>query len=215
MKRQKFLFALFLFSLAALSLRAELRVASIQAKSGFPWNGKVVITVQLEGTPVEQGIVLSLVAHDNATGEDLPLRTFSEKPAEYHSAGTYTLVWDAAADYPGYYSDNMQIQATLEEYTLENCAAYLVIDLSGGADAERYPFRESNVGPDLSGDVCRTTELWLRRIPAGTFVMGSPEDEGFSNETQHQVTLTQDYYIGVFEVTQKQYELVTGSNPSA
>ncbi len=93
---------------------------------------------------------------------------------------------------------------------------YLVIDLSGGVEAESYPCRYTDTAPDLSDDACRTTELWLRRIPRGTFVMGSPAGElgRYSNETQHSVTLTKDYYIGVFECTQKQYELVVGSNPS-
>jgi formylglycine-generating enzyme required for sulfatase activity len=70
--------------------------------------------------------------------------------------------------------------------------------------------------PDLSDDACRTTELWLRWIPAGTFTMGSPEDElwRYSDERQHQVTLTSGYFIGLFEVTQKQWKLVMGGNPS-
>ena len=96
-------------------------------------------------------------------------------------------------------------------------ALYLVVDLSGGTEAARYPVRYSSVGPDLNNDTCRTTELWLRRIPKGTFVMGSPEDEigHDDNETQHEVTLTQDYYIGVFECTQKQWKLLMGrANPS-
>ena len=53
---------------------------------------------------------------------------------------------------------------------------YLVIDLSRGADAEGYPIRRTDDEPDLSRDACRIAELWLRRIPAGTFAMGSPED---------------------------------------
>ena len=95
-------------------------------------------------------------------------------------------------------------------------ATYLVVDLSGGPDAASYPVRYSATGPDVNDDTCRTTELWLRQIPAGTFMMGSPDDEvgRDSNETQHQVTLTQMFYIGVFACTQKQWELVMGSNPS-
>ena len=94
---------------------------------------------------------------------------------------------------------------------------YAVVDLSDGPNAESYPVRYSTIGPDLSDDTCRTTELWLRKISAGTFIMGSPEDElgrGSIDMAQHKVTLTQDYYIGVFECTQKQWELVMGSNPS-
>ena len=93
---------------------------------------------------------------------------------------------------------------------------YVVVDLSGGPNAISYPVRYSNSAPNLDDDTCRTTELWLRRIPAGTFTMGSPADEvgRSSSETQHQVTLTLDYYIGVFECTQKQWELIMGNNPS-
>ena len=93
---------------------------------------------------------------------------------------------------------------------------YLIIDLSSGPNASHYPCRSTNDPPNLAEDTCRTTELWLRRIPAGNFTMGSPENElgRNENENQHQVTLTQDYYIGVFPCTQRQYELVTGKNPS-
>ena len=117
---------------------------------------------------------------------------------------------------------NMREDQADSSYRSENAGGkfpngtYCVVDLSGGSNARQYPCRFTNEAPNVSGDVCRTTELWLRRIPAGTFLMGSPEDElgRYVRETQHRVTLTRDYYIGVFEVTQKQYELVTGSNPS-
>ncbi|MCC5877576.1 MAG: SUMF1/EgtB/PvdO family nonheme iron enzyme [Candidatus Sumerlaeia bacterium] len=47
----------------------------------------------------------------------------------------------------------------------------------------------------------------LIRIPAGTFIMGSPQDElaRNSNETQHEVTLSQDFYLGKTQVTQAQW----------
>jgi len=53
-------------------------------------------------------------------------------------------------------------------------------------------------------------------IPKGTFQMGSPESEEdrYENETQHEVTISKDYYLGVTEVTQGQYEKVMGTNPS-
>ena len=98
----------------------------------------------------------------------------------------------------------------------EENALYAVVDLSGGPDAASYPMRYTNTSPNLDDDTCRTTELWLRRIPKGTFIMGSPEGEvGRWYEKQHQVTLTQDFYIGVFECTQKQWELVMGGDNPA
>ncbi|MBO7392063.1 MAG: formylglycine-generating enzyme family protein, partial [Verrucomicrobia bacterium] len=55
--------------------------------------------------------------------------------------------------------------------------------------------------------------IWIR---SGTFTMGSPEDElgRYDDETQHEVTLTQGYWLGKYEVTQAQYEAVMGTNPS-
>ena len=49
-------------------------------------------------------------------------------------------------------------------------------------------------------------------IPAGTFMMG--DANGDADETPHQVTLTKGFELGVYEVTQEQYEQVMGSNPS-
>jgi formylglycine-generating enzyme required for sulfatase activity len=53
-------------------------------------------------------------------------------------------------------------------------------------------------------------------IPNGTFMMGSPIDEEgrLEDEVQHQVTISQDYHLGVTEVTQGQYMKVMGNNPS-
>ena len=91
---------------------------------------------------------------------------------------------------------------------------YMVIDLSGGPNASRYPCRTIDKPRSLAEDTCRTTELWLRRIPAGSFMMGSPENElgRKEDEVQHQVELTRDFYIGVFPCTQRQFELVMGWN---
>ncbi len=64
-------------------------------------------------------------------------------------------------------------------------------------------------------NVYRTTKLVLRKIPAGTFSMGSPSGElGRGDETRHQVTLTKDYWISVFEFTQAQYKLLMGALPT-
>jgi uncharacterized protein (TIGR02996 family) len=53
-------------------------------------------------------------------------------------------------------------------------------------------------------------------VPAGTFLMGSPESEAgrFDNETQHNVTLTKGFYMGIYTVTQEQWQAVMGDNPS-
>lgn len=64
---------------------------------------------------------------------------------------------------------------------------------------------------DLGGGV----SLELVRIQAGTFLMGSDSPEAQGNEQPvHSVTISRDFYIGRYEVTQAQYEAVMGDNPS-
>jgi len=56
----------------------------------------------------------------------------------------------------------------------------------------------------------------FKLIPAGKFLMGSPEDEKDrdGDETQHEVTLTKAFYMGIYPVTQDEYQKVMGNNPS-
>jgi formylglycine-generating enzyme required for sulfatase activity len=56
-------------------------------------------------------------------------------------------------------------------------------------------------------------------VPPGTFAMGSPPNElgkngRYANESLHDVTLTEPFDMGKFEVTQAQYAALTGQHPS-
>jgi len=58
--------------------------------------------------------------------------------------------------------------------------------------------------------------LELVWIAPGTFVMGSPASESGRevDETQHRVTLTTGFWMGRYEVTQRQWQQIMGTNPS-
>jgi formylglycine-generating enzyme required for sulfatase activity len=53
-------------------------------------------------------------------------------------------------------------------------------------------------------------------IPAGEFMMGSPPTEAGRDEDEplHRVWISKPFYLGIYEVTQEQYEKVMGHNPS-
>ena len=67
-------------------------------------------------------------------------------------------------------------------------------------------------------DLGKGVKLEMVLIPAGKFMMGSPEGEtgrnDNDNEDQHEVTISTPFYMGKYEVTQEQWESVMGNNPS-
>jgi len=54
----------------------------------------------------------------------------------------------------------------------------------------------------------------LKLLPAGTFMMGSNFGQA-KEQPVHKVTLSQNFYIGVHEVTQEQWTKVMGTNPAS
>jgi formylglycine-generating enzyme required for sulfatase activity len=72
--------------------------------------------------------------------------------------------------------------------------------------------------PDPAGTVTNSIGMKFVSIPAGEFLMGAPEDCPFGDpeneDFQHRVRITKPFLIGMHQVTQSQYECVTGENPS-
>jgi formylglycine-generating enzyme required for sulfatase activity len=65
--------------------------------------------------------------------------------------------------------------------------------------------------------VTNSLGMTLVLVPAGTYWMGSPVTEaerGTDEGPQHEVTITRPFFLGMYPVTQRQYETVTGENPS-
>ena len=94
---------------------------------------------------------------------------------------------------------------------------YLVVDMSGGRSAARWPVSYLDEVPSGGWtDEYKTEKLVLRYIPAGSFIMGGRATDypGAVNTNLHMVTLTKPFYIGVFECTQRQWELAMGTRPS-
>jgi formylglycine-generating enzyme required for sulfatase activity len=94
-----------------------------------------------------------------------------------------------------------------------------VISWKGSSETNQAGISSESQSTSQVRDLPRITNsigMKLVLIPKGTFMMGSPESEQGrnENENQHEVTLSKDYYLGVYEVTQAQYEKVMGKNPS-
>ncbi len=70
---------------------------------------------------------------------------------------------------------------------------------------------------ELTVDLGKGVKLEMVLIPAGEFLMGSPDsDKGAVTweKPQHRVRITKPFYLGKYLVTQEQWEAVMGKNPS-
>ena len=104
----------------------------------------------------------------------------------------------------------------------------LAQELIGNVDGRSNPARPSrptsprpsaNAGssPAVQTFTVGNVSFDMVKVEAGSFIMGctSEQSDCFNDESPyHRVTISQDYYIGKFEVTQELYESVMGVNPS-
>ena len=179
-------------------------VSNVKAQQRYPWNALVDIDYTLSGDT--SGLGVSISVRDLQNNKDYQPTKFME--ALPTSAGTHRVTWNPAADGVSIISTNILVTVSLLRVASTPITPnlYYVIDLSGGSDAVNYPITTLTATPAGGWtDEYKTTKLVLRKIEPGTFMMCGTTS----------TTITQPFYIGVFEVTQKQWELVMGSNPSA
>lgn len=83
----------------------------------------------------------------------------------------------------------------------------------GDTDTDTGMNTEPNQPPN---SFANSLGMTFNLIPTGTFIVGSPQSElgRDGDETQHQVTLTQPFYLQITEVTQDQWIEIMGVNPS-
>jgi len=81
--------------------------------------------------------------------------------------------------------------------------------------AETVTSEPSQPTPTPPAMIRNSIGMRFKLIPAGSFMMGSNSSNADDDEsTIHRVTISRPFYIGVYEVTQEQYESVMGINPS-
>ena len=202
-----------LMGLVAMAAQAEVSNLVVAQRAGSKW---VDISYDVSSTETN-AVTVSLSVSNGTSAVSAPSVT-GDVGAGVATGTGKAMVWDGGADADGLLLENVtvSVSAVAEGGGTPVGGVYLVVDLSAGSSASSYPVSYLEALPDPVPDEYKSSKLVLRRIPAGSFTMGSPTDElgRSSNETQHEVTLTQDVYIGVFEITQRQWELVTGSKPS-
>jgi len=158
----------------------------------------------------ESATVGSVVAHLSATdpeGDALSYSLVSGEGDGNNSLFTLdengTLTTSQVLDYDAGATLSIRVQARDEHNaSVEGNFTILLLEFIGNP-----PGQASTHTADLNASVALEM-IWVQ---PGSFTMGSPTTEVGRNadrETQHEVTLTQGFYLGKYEVTQAQYEAV-------
>ena len=143
------------------------------------------------------------------------------------ATGAHTVKWNPSLDAriagDRHWTDSAK--AVVTAWPTNAPPTWMVVDLTKKDTVEFYP-DESWFPLPITNDIYKTDLLVMRKIPAANVIwrIGSPNpvshndylesgrqgDGASPNEIAHPVMLTEDYYIGVYEVTQGQYKHLKG-----
>ena len=195
-------------------------IQSVQQR--WPWNNKVDITYTVEGGQMRTaGIYCGLRFDIVANGKTNVVEGYTIGASA--EDGEHTVTWTAPE---GIVCSDCTLTATLFSTNVASGSDYLVVDLATGnvayegllvsqdASIERYNVADYKTNKLVLRKVPRTADS--ASLPNGPFTGGyRTGDTGYVswNDTKKWIT-DRDYYIGVFPVTQKQYQNICNSNPS-
>ena len=124
------------------------------------------------------------------------------------------ITWRPDKAWPDHLIQDGSVTAKVKAWALNAPPDYMVVDLVVANDLTFYEAAESLPDGGVTNMVYKTDKLVMRKCPAAnvTWRMGAPTTElGYGNrQVAHNVTLTNDFYIGIYELTQRQYERITG-----
>jgi len=206
-------------------------ITNVVAKQRYPWNGKVDVSYEVVGD------IRAYCENEGYNADEIGIKIEAIDKTQLYtyyettnvlgasmSEGSHAVVWDMRADGLDIVSQNVQFRVSVDG------PQYCIVDLSldeYGLTRNYYPVRFT-IGRPRGGwtDEYKTTKLVLRRIASNKFEMGGsrkyadPYQNGNTTYTKvitcesnpsHTVLLSKDYFIGIFELTQKQWNLVMSS----
>jgi len=140
------------------------------------------------------------------------------------TGGVCTAYWQPRIDLPGVVLDANAVTAKLTVWDRTSPPDYMAVDLTASNAVCFYPAAEFVPG-GVTNRRYKTDVLLMRKIPAAgaEFIMGTPVNKDGAGRTElgrttqeltpHAVLLTNDYYIGVYTLTTRQYRRVIQGLP--
>ena len=208
---------------AALALECSAVTLSVdKVQQRYPWNGLVDIDYTIgfaEGeAPIDvrqERLVFTLVDESVSPATTNGMHYLNDGAPLATTAGTYRVTWNANADGVTTVSDAAKVRLALRRWAPK----YMIVDVSGGTAAETFDVSYMDAPPTTEGgfncNEYKGDKIVFRLIPPGSFVMGSDPSvysrKTNGSEDQHNVVLSKAFYIGIFELTQKQYVNIMGA----
>lgn len=188
----------------------SVKIDSVQQR--WPWNNKADITYTVtDGQDVSSGVYQRLVFTATIDGTAYTIDGTKDVGASA-SSGTHTVAWTLPS---GKKASDCTMVAAL--YASENPSGddYMVVDLaSGEVTYEGLLASQEASNARYNVPLYKTDKMVLRKVAAGgTYPTGYTRTD-LGGNTRHSWTTDRDFYIGVFMVTQAQYQKIYGSNPS-
>lgn len=122
-------------------------------------------------------------------------------------AGDYKLVWKPSKDWPNWKLENT-VSIQVKAYRLASPPNYMVVDAKSGLSLENrltfYETAEDLPQGGLTNMIYKESKLVMRRIPAAGIKWRMGDPESTTTYAPRYITLTEDYYMAVFEFTKGQ-----------
>ena len=200
-------------AVAAVSLTAAPQVDSVTFRQDDITSRRATITYSLANEPAI--VTIDIRTNGVSIGEANLTHFAGDVNRIVQPGDMRTVYWYPDRAWPDHRSDSAT--AVVTAWATNAPPDYMVVDLTDGATTY---YTSTNCLPDggLANDVYRTTRMVFRKIPARgvTWRMGSPDDPAelgrSEDEIPHLVTLTKDYWFGIFPVTMGQHKLIIGDN---
>lgn len=129
---------------------------------------------------------------------------------------TCTIVWHPDTDWADGRKRNKDVTAKVTSWATNCPPDFMALNLVD-RDVVRYYTSKEALPYDITSDLYRTDWLLMRKIPAANKIWMMGEAARWNPpacEKPRLVTLTEDYYIGVFEMTVAQHARLVGADSS-